>query len=188
MIHVPIKNAEDRAASNESERKMRTTMGELKRDAPETTPDRVVSVLLVSPCAEDHELLESLFAHTFWRLHHALSCAEARSLMGRLPVSVIVTEKSLPDGDWTHMLAAAKSCAAPPKLVGTYRFSESHSVDEMLEAGAYDTLAKPFQDNEVRQVISFAWLKWIRERETAVRPPRKSSVRIAGAAWSQIPA
>ncbi|MBK9166432.1 MAG: hypothetical protein IPM24_03090 [Bryobacterales bacterium] len=130
-------------------------------------PDRIVTAMLINPAEEDHSALRRIFARTKWELFSSYSCEEACRVLHTRRISVLVTEKDLPDGDWRSMLAASARYPAAPKVVVTYRFSEVHLLRDIIEGGAYDILAKPFRDVEVTRVISFGWQQWLRERRAA---------------------
>lgn len=129
--------------------------------------ERRLSALLVSPLDENHQFLERFFGRTNWDLYLSRSCQDAFRQLREHQIGVIVTEKELPDGDWKCLLAVAAACSVCVPVIVTHRFSEIDCLTEILDAGAYDVLAKPFDENEVRQVLSFAWQQWIRNANAA---------------------
>lgn len=130
-------------------------------------PARIVNALFVSPFEADHEFMQRFFTRTKWRLYPAETYRKAALWLKSESISVIVTEKELPDGNWRDLLAEASGCPFSPVLVATYRFSEIDNLNQLLELGAYDVLAKPFDETEVSQIISFAWLRWRSKRMAA---------------------
>src|SRR5712664_2998052 len=99
---------------------------------PEPAPsnDTVVSpfhVLLVSPHPDDHALLPALLSSVDGVVYHAFTCAEAIDVLNRCVAPVIVTERTLADGDWTKILQAASLHPDPAKVIvlsapGDYQF------------------------------------------------------------------
>lgn len=138
-----------------------------------------VWVLLVSPSESDHGSLERIFNHTNWELSHASSCREALAAFDQSPVPIVVCEARLPDGTWRDLLEALRARPWPPLLILTSDFADASLWAEALNLGAYDFLAKPFDQAEVIEIISLAWLYW---KEQMRRQPQAERVRRAGAA------
>jgi DNA-binding response OmpR family regulator len=139
----------------------------------------VVCVLHLSPWQEERDLLSKIVVDTKWKIVHAATLREASAVMRTMVTPVLVTETALPDGTWPDIVREASRYTPSPRLVATYRFSESDRVDYLLASGAYDVVAKPFDLSEVIQSISFAWMRWKSDwnRKT---PPRKPPVTMPG--------
>lgn len=127
-------------------------------DGPE--PDRVVTVLAVSPFEEDHVFLAHLFSHSNWRIHQARSCAEALVVLRRYAIPVVLCESEMPGWSWKEALAELAELPEAPLLIVTSRLADDNLWAEVLNLGGYDVLMKPFDRLEVLRVISLAWLHW----------------------------
>ena len=73
--------------------------------APSPSPDQVVSVLCVSPHAEDHRRLSGIFSQSNWQLHHANECGDAIDFIQSHPVPVVISERDLCAFGWKNILA-----------------------------------------------------------------------------------
>jgi len=62
-------------------------------------------------------------------------------------------------------------------MIVTSDHAESSLWADVLNLGAYDVLAKPFDKSEVIRVISLAWLEWRDDKE---RVARRHVVRMPG--------
>ena len=122
--------------------------------------ERVLRVLFVSALESELEFMRAFFARTNWSLSLAQSLQEAAILLASEQISVIITDRELAGGSWQDLMHLARGCILPPVLIVTHRFSEIEMLDQLLKQGAYDVLAKPFQEIELSQIISFAWLRW----------------------------
>ena len=142
--------------------------------------ERRLSTLLVSPLEENHLFLERFFRRTNWDLFLSRSCRDACRQLKEHQIGVVVTDKELPDGDWKCLSAAAAHCPVRVPVVVTHCFSEVDALTEILDAGAYDVLAKPFDESEVRQVLCFAWQQWIRNANTVQSPVIGNGAAAAG--------
>ncbi len=141
-------------------------------------PQKVVTVLLLSPRPEDHQYFQHLFDHTNWRLCHAYTLEEALAELERQALPVVVTEEKLGKAGWQEVLCGTQHLPAPPKLIITSSAADTHLWAEVLNLGGYDVLAKPFDDGEVYHTISLAWLAWKLER---ARNQRQADARSFGA-------
>jgi len=108
-------------------------------------------------------------------------CSEAqRMLETQPPVHVVVTDTTLPDGDWRRVLEIVEqelsskigvvvvcSCLVDPKL-----------WLDVLDQGGYDVLVEPYQREEVRRIVEGAVAK------SHARPQSKSHKRKAARGWA----
>ncbi len=141
-------------------------------------PDRVVTVLAVSPFDEDHIFLSHLFSHSNWQIHQARSYGEALALLRCNAIPVVLCESETADRNWKDMLAELEQLPESPLLIVTSRLADEHLWAEVLNLGGYDVLMKPFDRLEVLRVISLAWLHWKeqRERYDRVAEPARTAV------------
>ncbi len=123
-----------------------------------------VTVLAVTDQDETLRELRALFAHTRWQLAAATRCEDAveRLKTGRYPV--VVCEQKLDDGCWRNILAALPAGANPPKLLVTSSKADERLWTEVLTAGVYDLLPRPFDRSEVIRIIGLAWRDWGHQR------------------------
>jgi DNA-binding NtrC family response regulator len=113
-------------------------------------------VLSISPFAEDHAVLQQILGRARWQVEAADCCEAAFRLLRSHPVSVIVTNDALPDGDWVRVLLHTQTQSRPPKLIVASRHADERLWAEALNLGGYDVLIKPFEAEEVRRVVSLA--------------------------------
>jgi response regulator RpfG family c-di-GMP phosphodiesterase len=130
-------------------------------------PDRVVTVLAVSPHDEDHIFLAHLFSHSNWKIHRADSCSQAIAVLRGNTIPVVICESEMPDNTWKGVLEELGHLPEAPLLIVTSRLADEHLWAEVLNLGGYDVLMKPFDRLEVLRVISLAWLHWKERRERA---------------------
>ncbi len=123
-------------------------------------PERIVTVLAISPLEEDHSRLRVIFSHTRWQILSLSSWAEAKTFLAQHPIPVVVSERELGDATWKDVLAGFPELADPPALIVTSRQADEYLWAEVLNLGGYDVLMKPFDATEVFRVISLAWLHW----------------------------
>jgi len=118
---------------------------------------RTFPSLLISPSAQDHVFLRNVFESLGRRLLTACSRAEAQPLLDCPGLSLILTERDLPDGSWKDVLAEAESRRPAPLVIVTSRLADDRLWAEVLNLGGYDVLAKPLDAQEAVRVLNLAW-------------------------------
>jgi len=115
------------------------------------------SALLVSAVEEDREFLGHVFSQQGWELHTTRTLETALAFLHESPVPLVVTERSLPFGDWKDLLAAIQRLPRAPLLIVSARLADEYLWAEVLNLGGYDVLNKPFQRTELLWVLDNAW-------------------------------
>ena len=120
----------------------------------------LLKVLSISPIADDHASLDTIIAHSNWKLLKADELAAARSLLRQHELSVVLCERDLKPGRWTDVLKEIQNLPQPPSLIVHSRLADERLWAEALNLGAWDVLAKPFHNNEVLRSVKVAWQHW----------------------------
>ena len=128
--------------------------------------DELVRVLFVSPVEADHDFMRGFFARTNWNLYSANTFQDAEEILASEPIAIVILDREFSGRSWQDLLNATRGCSTSPVVLVTWRFSELDMIDQLLEQGAYDVIAKPFEDKEISQIISFAWLRWRSKRRS----------------------
>lgn len=117
----------------------------------------ILTALSVSPQKGDHLLLRKIFERSNWELFEADCLASALRILYRHNIDVVLCERDLPLNTWTDMWDDLSAFPNAPALIVTSRFADDRLWAEALNLGAYDVLAKPFDEREVVRVVSSAW-------------------------------
>jgi DNA-binding NtrC family response regulator len=109
------------------------------------------TVLAVFPLGEDRALLTSIFAGSHWKLRFTRTLSQTQTALGRSPWGVVISESCLSEGHcWKDLLLDLQKMEHPPLIVAG-RLADERLWVEVLNLGAYDLLATPFDANEVLQ-------------------------------------
>ncbi len=111
------------------------------------------AVLFVSPHPETAATLASMLKPADLRLDYVPDLAAARACLGDHEYGVILTEAELPDGNWADALDLAYHAVSYPSVVVTHRLADDRFWAEVLNRGAYDLLAQPFDGGEVQRIL-----------------------------------
>jgi two-component system response regulator PilR (NtrC family) len=86
-------------------------------------------------------------------LEHAESLQQARAKLQQDEYEVILTEATLPDGRWLDVLHLARENPQQVEVIVTDPQADARFWAEALNLGAYDLLAQPFYEPEVRRIL-----------------------------------
>jgi DNA-binding NtrC family response regulator len=131
-----------------------------------------MTTLLVSPAAHDHAVLKQIFSRSNWHLRSAFTCQEALTLLREESIPVVLCNRELPDGNWRDLLERADSLPLAPRLIVSSREVNEYLWADVLQMGAYDLLAMPWEAREVLKVIALAWRSWEFAHRVVSRPTR----------------
>src|SRR4029077_2444472 len=127
--------------------------------------------LLVSPDRDERGALERIFEQQGWKLHAVGTLRSAQAFLRDTAVSVVITERDLPQGNWKNVLARIRHLPHAPLLVVTSRLADQYHLSAALNSRGNDVLAKPLCELEVRHVLTHAWRRWgAIERRRSIRP------------------
>ena len=123
----------------------------------ETSPAGVVDILSVSPLEEDHDALRRIFecparaiyTDSRWQLHRSATIKSAVATLQRKAIAVLMCGDTLPPGTWVNMLEYLAVLPEAPSMIVCSRLADARLWGEVLNRGAFDVLAKPF-DGESR--------------------------------------
>ncbi len=139
----------------------------------------IVRVLAITASEDDYVLLRHIFSHSNWELQRAATCGEGLDALGKEIIPVVLCDCELPDGDWRTVLGTVARRRGAARLIVTSSSQDDRLWAEVLEAGAYDLLTKPYDRGEVVRVVSLAWRQWRHEQGLASRGAGASENRAA---------
>ena len=86
-------------------------------------------------------------------LDHVASLRQARAKLQQEEYDVVLTEAALPDGTWVDALHLAREIPREVEVIVTDPLADSRFWAEALNLGAYDLVAQPFYEPEVRRIL-----------------------------------
>src|SRR5689334_1988586 len=97
-----------------------------------SNPEEPVLILHITDVEVNHFSLCSILQQPSWQLRHIRLCREARNILNSHPVSVVLSEAVLADGDWKVLLQETRRLAEPPPLVVASRVADERLWSEVL--------------------------------------------------------
>jgi DNA-binding NtrC family response regulator len=127
------------------------------------------AVVVISHDDENRAALRRIFREMGWTFCERRAVAAFRNSLKPLWSGVILTESSLPDGDWRDILSFSNSRCPGAQVVVMSRVADEALWAEVLNRGAFDLLAMPPEQPEVVRVGASAW------RQSNLRASRASA-------------
>jgi DNA-binding response OmpR family regulator len=134
-------------------------------------PPEVITVLVVTADPGEYAALASILNRPNWAVSFCRRCSDAFDQFRNLTPAIVLCERALPDGNWRSLLSETQIIDRAPLLLVASRHADERLWAEVLSAGGYDVLQKPFDPAEVSRVLSAAGKFW--------SAPRRHGGRIA---------
>jgi FixJ family two-component response regulator len=153
----------------------------------ETSSAHTVKILSVSSSDADHAALSEILQAPEPNLEMNCRCmvqpastmASTAEALAQEEISIVIAECSLSSGTWQTILEIISQVAQPPLLIVASRVADERLWAEALNLGAWDVLAKPFDNREVIRVVAGAWRHWEEAANSGPdTKPRKANVTL----------
>jgi DNA-binding NtrC family response regulator len=113
-------------------------------------------ILFVSGHPDDARRLSRMLHSLPLKVDHVETLQQARAKLQQDDYGVILTEAALPDGKWLDALDLAREFPQNLAVIVTDPQADARFWAEALNLGAYDLLAQPFYEPEVRRILNNA--------------------------------
>lgn len=110
-------------------------------------------ILFISGHLDDARRLKRMLHSLPITVDHVENLQRAHAKLQQDDYGVILTEAALPDGKWQDALHLARKCPREPEVIVTDPQADARFWAEALNLGAYDLLAQPFYEPEVRRIL-----------------------------------
>ena len=115
-----------------------------------------VTALLVMPPERRSRLMDE-FEGIEANIRCASSCDETAALLRDDPdTALVLTDLCLPDGSWFDVLNLVSETHPGANVVVCARVADELFWTKVLEAGGYDVLVEPYEENEVSRILNAA--------------------------------
>jgi DNA-binding NtrC family response regulator len=110
-------------------------------------------ILFISGRTEDARRLSRMLHGLPLDVSQVATLQQARTKLLLEEYDVILTEAELPDGGWLNVLHLAREAPQALEVIVTDPQADARLWSEVLNLGAYDLLAQPFYEPEVRRIL-----------------------------------
>ena len=110
-------------------------------------------ILFLSGHRDDARRLTQMLHSLPILLDHSETVHQARAQLQHNDYDLVLTEANLEDGTWLDVLHLARECPREVEVIVTDPQADARFWAEALNLGAYDLLAQPFYEPEVRRIL-----------------------------------
>lgn len=115
-----------------------------------------ISILFVGREGADVGVLRGMLQHEALSIATCSRCCEAVNQLDGSRPRIVLCDRDLPDGSWQAVFReTCKLDPAPLLLVASWHADESLWT-EVLTAGGYDVLPRPFERADVTRILAMA--------------------------------
>jgi len=137
-------------------------------DLPARESPGTITVLSLSPVADDHAVLEqafresslSLYPNCRLALQPIQTVAATLAALRNHRIPIVLCDRDAQPEAWREIVHAGKELSGPPCVIVTSRLADDRLWAELLNDGAFDLLAKPFDKSDVIRIVQSAWVHW----------------------------
>jgi DNA-binding NtrC family response regulator len=119
----------------------------------EPSPVSPTRILVVDDEPSLRDLLTIMLRKEGYEVITAESRAQAAEKLSRTPVSMVITDLKLPDGDGIELLRHVKAAAPETIVIVITAYGSAQTAVAALRLGAHDYLVKPFDVDELKIVV-----------------------------------
>jgi DNA-binding NtrC family response regulator len=117
---------------------------------------RPTVLVVTSDTAQASALIPHLSAADL-NVYEVETCREARTFLSSRPtVDVIISDLSLPDGNWCDMVRHMVDHAERAAMIVACSEADERLWSEILWRGVYDLLVEPYDPDQVKRVVEGA--------------------------------
>lgn len=127
-----------------------------RRAAPEPLREPV-KLVAITQNPDDSADLRQIATHYGWTISIVGSSDAAIAALNEQPTPLVICDRDLPGEMWRDALA---KIAAQPQAVCVLLSSsvvDDYLWRQVIRHHGYDVVAKPFQPEELRRAVTFAW-------------------------------
>ena len=121
------------------------------------SPGEPVKLVAINQNPDDSETLRQIAASYGWRISIVDSSDAAIALLKEQPTPLVICDRDISGEAWRDVLA---KIAAMPQAVCVLLASgvvDDYLWNQVIRHHGYDVVAKPFQPEQLRRAVTFAW-------------------------------
>ncbi len=126
-----------------------------------------ISAILVYNQEDPSRALKLALENQGTEIHCARSCREVRKIIEEHdPPEVVFTDTDLADGTWVDVLRLSATAHDPVEVIVVSRLPDIKLYIDVMESGAFDFIAPPFQDAGLAHIVQCAAWRAISRRRS----------------------
>src|SRR5690606_23150009 len=134
-------------------------------------------ILLIEDDVTFSEMLTRFLKRHHYIVDVSYNIHQASNLLKKQNYDLVFTDLRLPDGDGITLLKQIKNSNKPVPVVLMTSYAEVSTAVQAMKQGAFDYISKPFNPDEVLEVIGNALEKKIPQTITQTEHPKKENTK-----------
>ncbi len=128
-----------------------------------------IFALLVHDQPEPFESLKRTLKDLSVETYSVGTCKEAEDMIAHCKPQVVFAERAVADGSWVNISKMAEAADVPLSVIVVGTYPDTRLYLSVMERGAFDFVAPPFEHEPINFVIRSAALHAHRRREASVQ-------------------
>jgi DNA-binding NtrC family response regulator len=121
------------------------------------TPAEPVQLVAITQNPDDAETLRQIASSFSWRISIVESSSAAIASLSQQPTPLVICDRDLSGEVWPDVLAKIAALPQAVCILLASRVVDDYLWHQVIRHHGYDVVAKPFQAEELRRAVKFAW-------------------------------
>jgi response regulator RpfG family c-di-GMP phosphodiesterase len=116
-----------------------------------------VKLVAITEKPDDSVALRQIASNYRWRILIVGSSDAAVASLNEQPTPLVICDRDLASEDWREVLAKIAALPQAVCVLLASRVVDDYLWRQVIRHHGYDVVSKPFQPEEVRRAVTFAW-------------------------------
>jgi DNA-binding NtrC family response regulator len=116
-----------------------------------------VKLVAITQDTDDSAALQQIAANYGWRISVVDSSDAAITVLTERPTPLVICDRDLPNEAWREVLAKIAGVPQAVCVLLASRVVDDYLWHQVIHHHGYDVVVKPFQPEELRRAVTFAW-------------------------------
>jgi len=116
-----------------------------------------VRLVVITNEPEESAALQQIASGYRWRISIVASSEAAVDALNEQPTPLVICDRDLASEDWREVLARIAGLPQAVCVLLASRVVDDYLWRQVIRNHGYDVVSKPFQPEELRRAVTFAW-------------------------------
>jgi DNA-binding NtrC family response regulator len=116
-----------------------------------------VRLMVITQNPDDAETLRQIASSCGWRISIVDSSSAAIAMLNDHPTPLVICDRDISGEVWSDVLAKIAALPQAVCVLLASRVVDDYLWHQVIQNHGYDVVAKPFQREELRRAVTFAW-------------------------------
>jgi len=116
-----------------------------------------VRLVAITDRPDDYSTLQQIATGYRWKISIVSSSNAAIACLNEQPTPLVICDRDLAGEDWREVLARIAALPQAVCVLLASRVVDDYLWRQVIRNHGYDVVSKPFQPEELRRAVTFAW-------------------------------